>query len=179
MRRQGRRWHSGDIEKMKEMNEGKHIMEDGKALEKGVFKEGTLELKNVFVYRCREMNLENLSELEALAGRLRSIGIYLTGPMILHKQIGKEKQFEIWMPMNGMPKAQAELRAEFCDKISYTRCLYSRVILENGNIEKSSVEMEDYLKEKKFVYHDIFYAIIPIPNGKVIDIYIPIMGEQV
>ena len=39
--------------------------------------------------------------------------------------------------------------------------------------------MEDYLKEKKFVYHDIFYAIIPIPNGKVIDIYIPIMGEQV
>ena len=71
---------------MKEMNEGKHIMEDGKALEKGVFKEGTLELKNVFVYRCREMNLENLSELEALAGRLRSIGIYLTGPMILHKQ---------------------------------------------------------------------------------------------
>lgn len=35
---------------MKEMNEGKHIMEDGKALGKGVFKEGTLELKNVFVY---------------------------------------------------------------------------------------------------------------------------------
>lgn len=154
-------------------------MEEGKTPWKGTFKENTLELRNVFIYKCKEMDPEDLSELEILTGRLRSIGIYLTGPLILHKHIGKEKQFEIWMSMNGMLKAQTELMAEFCDKILYTRCLYSRAILENKNIETVSEEMEDYLKDKKFTYHDIFYAIIPIPNGKVIDIYIPIVGEQI
>lgn len=141
-------------------------------------KKSSLELYNVYIYKGKEVNIVDMDELSRIGMDMRKEGIYLTGPVIIHKKVKKEMSYEIWLPMNGIKKLRNESDGYFCDRVVYTDCLFTRTILENTNIESASEEMENQLKQEGIVYSDIFYAIIPIPGGKVVDIYIPVQGEM-
>ncbi len=140
-------------------------------------KKCSLELYNVFIYKGKEKSIMDMDELSRRGMELRKEGIYLTGPVIIHKCISEEISYEIWFPMNRMKKLENTADGYFCDRIVYTDCLFTRTIPENTSIESSSEEMENDLKQEGTAYRDIFYAIIPIPGGKVVDIYIPVQGE--
>lgn len=140
-------------------------------------KKNNLELYNVFIYTGKEKSIMDMNELSGLGMELRKEGIYLTGPVIIHKNISNEISYEIWLPMNRMKNLENKTDGYFCDRVVYTDCLFSRTILENTSIESVSEEMENSLKQEGTAYSDIFYAIIPIPGGKVVDIYIPVQGE--
>lgn len=140
-------------------------------------KKCSLELYNVFIYKGKEKSIMDMDELSRRGMELRKEGIYLTGPVIIHKCIREEISYEIWFPMNRMKKLENTEDGYFCDRIVYTDCLFTRTILENSSIESASEEMENGLKQEGTAYRDIFYAIIPIPGGKVVDIYIPVQGE--
>lgn len=140
-------------------------------------KKCSLELYNVFIYKGKEKSIMDMDKLSGLGMELRKEGIYLTGPVIIHKNISSEISYEIWLPMNRMKNLENKTDGYFCDRVVYTDCLFTRAILEDANIENSSEKMESYLKQEGTAYSDIFYAIIPIPGGKVVDIYIPVQGE--
>ena len=109
-------------------------------------KKCSLELYNVFIYKGKEKSILDMDELSMRGMELRKEGIYLTGPVIIHKCISEEISYEIWFPMNRMKKLENTADGYFCDRIVYTDCLFTRTIPENTSIESSSEEMENDLK---------------------------------
>lgn len=66
----------------------------------------------------------------------------------------------------------------FYDKLIFSRCKYYRVLSEENSISSISECIEKIMYKENITFHDIFFMLIPIPNGKVIDVFVPIVEES-
>lgn len=147
-----------------------------KAMERKV-QENDLQLYNVVVMKTGENQEIDFNKIEEIGTKLRKRGIYRTAPVVIHKDCIKNS-FELMFSVNRKIDISVEEMIDFHDKIIFSRCRYYRFLSEENSISSLSEGIERTMEEEGILFHDIFFMLISIPNGKVIDVFVPIVEES-
>lgn len=138
--------------------------------------ENDLQLYNVIVIKAEKNQKVDFNKIEEIGTKLRKRGIYRTAPVVIHKDCIRNS-FELMFSVNRKVDISAEEMVDFHDKIIFSRCRYYRFLSEVNSIASLSEGIESMMGED-ILFHDIFFMLIPIPNGKVIDVFVPIVEER-
>lgn len=139
--------------------------------------ENDLQLYNVIVIKAEKNQKIDFNKIEEIGTKLRKSGIYRTAPVVIHKDCIRNS-FELMFSVNRKVDISAEEMVDFHDKIIFSRCRYYRFLSEENSISSLSEGIERTMEEEGILFHDIFFMLIPIPNGKVIDVFVPIVEES-
>lgn len=138
--------------------------------------ENDLQLYNVVVMKTRKNQEVDFNKIEEIGTNLRKRGIYRTAPIVIHKDCLKNS-FELMFSVNRKIDIFAEEMVDFHDQIIFSKCRYYRFLSEENSLFSLSESIERMMGDG-ILFHDIFFMLIPIPNGKVIDVFVPIVEES-
>ncbi len=139
--------------------------------------ENDLQLYNVVVMKTRKNQEVDFNKIEEIGTNLRKRGIYRTAPIVIHKDCIKNS-FELMFSVNRKVDISVEEMIDFHDKIIFSRCRYYRFLSKENSISSLSEYIKGMMHEENIFFNDIFFMLIPIPNGKVIDVFVPIVEES-
>lgn len=157
---------------MKRKGNGHKVM----GVEKKV-QENDLQLYNVVVMKTEENQEIDFKKIEEIGTKLRTHGIYQIAPIVIHKDCIKNS-FELMFSVNRKVDISVEEMIDFHDKIIFSRCRYYRFLSEENSISSLFEYIKGMMHEENIFFNDIFFVLIPIPNGKVIDVFVPIVEES-
>ncbi len=137
-----------------------------------------LEMHNIISRGADDKNLLDLSRVEEEIEGLRKRGIFLDGPVMVKQELIDGKESKILLPLSDNPEHPGRTTGRFFNTMVYARCAYGREFLGERKILEMSENMQKELREKDFSFTEIIYAIITIPGGKIVDIYIPYRSKN-
>lgn len=136
-----------------------------------------LQLYNVIVVKTGQNQEVDLQKVEEIGTKLKKSGIYRIAPVVIHKDCMKNS-LELMISVNKKVELRIKDVINFYDKLIFSRCKYYRVLSEENSISSISECIEKIMYKENITFHDIFFMLIPIPNGKVIDVFVPIVEES-
>ncbi len=137
-----------------------------------------LEMHNVISESADDNNLLNLNQVEEEIEDLRKRGIFLNGPVMVKQELIEGRKSKILLPLSADPEQPNRANGRFFNTMVYARCAYGREFLGDRKIFEMAENMQKELREKDFSFTEIIYAIIVIPGGKIVDIYIPYREKE-
>lgn len=143
--------------------------------------EKKLQLYNVFSIKDVAGKVDAKKYFDNLEHTLLQNGIYTTGPKIVRrKNVGEKKEIQIYIPLNDKVNTAEDNRMQFFEEMQYNRCLFKRVIGEGDNISRAEDELirQAYAENMEIDTEGCLFVILPIPDGNVIDIYLPVTGRE-
>ncbi|MEF9917394.1 MAG: hypothetical protein RR746_08560 [Lachnospiraceae bacterium] len=139
-----------------------------------------LEMQRVIKIRAEEKIENVLDMIKEIKEALLSKNLYSTSPIVF--QYSKEAEvakLDLYLQLNREFKIESNEQISYMDSLVYENCLYARYLPEEYTGEIMENILQNKAKEDGFTIDSLFYVIIPIPGGRVMDIYAPIrQGEK-
>lgn len=121
-----------------------------------------------------------LDKIKELKVYLLSQGLYSTSPVIyrIFEENMEDMKMELIIQLNRKVDSIDTDMCTYKKDIQYNQCFYIRYLdgeYTSGQIQKL---FKDEAEKENVQIESPYFIVIPLPDGKVLDVYAPIKGEE-
>lgn len=139
-----------------------------------------LMLQDVISVGVKGTFRECLDKIRELKIYLLSQGLYSTSPVIYRilEEKMKNMKMELIIQLNREVDSIETEMYTYKKEIKYKQCFYIRYLAGEYTSEQIQKLLRDKAEKENVQIESPYYIVLPLPDGKVLDVYAPIKGER-